>query len=170
MSDNIISGRTAGSLLLYIYFMSIKGIEEPSLRKAIYICIQEHKNYSDTVKKRFPISEPSIRKYWDTHKTVSHYWAALLLLGHKKKPDADIVKNYLFGKDISILLSIADKLREFGEEFTSSRNKNALTLLNPQDTWNIPDNITLSNVDFNIEELPDVMQDALKQYSYRNYY
>ena len=118
-------GTLTGDVVLHTYQMMLCGIDEPSLRKAIYIVSSRPRKYKYN-KKRVEHSEQEISQVFNQYRTVSHLWGALRIIDHYKfmsNPFEDL-------NSFSIFLSIAKTLQDFLTSYKPKRSRKPLVSIN----------------------------------------
>lgn len=160
--DNVKHAVVAADILSAIYLMSIFGIEEPSLNKAIHV-IQQYAKLSGT---RYGdgtqmfVSERYIREYWREFQPVAHLWAAQRI--NQSYPF--IGQNEVFSYEgFPKFLEVAQGMFQFASNFVPKRAKPKEPILNQEKSWVIPLSIQPSNLES--QRFPDGLKRFLKNYN-----
>lgn len=161
-------GSVAGDVLLYLAEMAKTGVNEPSIRKAIYVASDYLSDATCGDGKKPGASDPSIRKAWEEFKPVAHLWAAFRIcqFGGNEFPSLPFD---LDGDAFSRFLSVADFFLSFGEDFQPTRSKNGETALIAEDVWRLPKEYRVEPIKLSIDSLPYWMIDRLNSYRKREY-
>lgn len=180
--EAVMKGMLSGRILSKIHYMTVNNSTEPSLKKAIYICSQENKN------SEIPSSEPTIRKYWEEYKSVSHFWYADQIVRANEDIDLSEIEDYqkirkyeyegntpLTNTELNHLIrghmisSLSEKFRKFGEGFISSRNKDRKPLLDKKSNWKIENGKDYLDIELKVPtstKLENTISKYSKRYTY----
>jgi len=162
--EAIRSGIVAGDILATLYLMDRFSLEEPSLKKAVYVAHEFAKmeRYGDG--KRMNTSPKKIRACWQDFMSVAHLWAAFRL--NQAYPYTSNRTDFSSG--FQSLLEVAAELLRFGFKFTPLRSKS--TVLDCLQSWTLPEAVPPKVLRTN--RLPDLLIKVLKNYkaSYRAAY
>lgn len=133
-------GIVAGIILTAMYLMRHYELEEPSLKKAIFVAKEFNKKSAYGDGSRMP-AETKIKEYWRQYAPVAHLWAALELnrLYPIVESEADCFSETGFPK----FLQLAASVYNFGTTFIPKRAKPQTPILNKSDTWAIDAQIEL---------------------------
>lgn len=181
-SKRISRGWIAGSVLSWLHYLSENGADEPSMRKAYYLTAQDRCATTNGQGQKLTTSDPHLRKSFDQFSAVAHLWAALVEIrateALKRLPtppseripwDGDDVRDAMaefFYEESKFLLflAVAERLREFGESFTPTRDRQQKTALNRAITMKVPPGIELPDVYFQSDGLGTWAERALGNY------
>jgi hypothetical protein len=156
-------GRLAGGILVLIKQLQDHDVEE-SVNKAMHMLGHWHK--ARDLVCPIPTGRTRLRHYWAQFKSVAHLWADVYLrkrhaLGTQSQPQTSPEKIVAF-------LARAEWFRRFGEQHPTKRSNPPLPTLPPQDTWRVPEGLTLPPVDLRLPRLTVHQRQCLQTYSNPN--
>ncbi|MEZ5933896.1 MAG: hypothetical protein R3F54_18490 [Alphaproteobacteria bacterium] len=140
-----------------------------SLRKAMVIFEASARDDRTRGNKKIPTSRNSLLTIWSAYKPVAHLWAAYLVTMWTKHPDFDSKPDdeltSVFG-DVPLLLSVAERMREFGERQMLADKEHGgaeRPILDPAETFIVTADV-MRDVELNLPPLAGDQLKALEGY------
>ncbi len=156
VTENSKKAFIAGDLLASLYVMDRFGIPRPSMNKAIFVVLEYAKKAEYGDGEPLPISEPTIRRYWNEFLPVAHFWAAFRL-GRVYPYSSDPLS-----EDIEKFLMVAQGIFEFGKGFIPQGSKSQEPILDSEKCWALPEGIQAMHL--NSQRKPEKLIKILKKY------
>jgi hypothetical protein len=157
------SGRIAGGILVLIKQLNDQGAEEPGVNKAI--CILEQWVKEAQFVTEIPTSRTKIFNYWTQFQPVAHLWADFYMNACGMHPKWRT--SYSSAENLLAFLSRAEWWRCFGENHIPKRYRNMREkkpTLPPNDTWKVPENLTLPDFEITLPALTEQQQKIVDGY------
>lgn len=154
----------AGDILDFIAQMHFAGYKEPSVNKAIYLIQGYLSTPARGYGKRTGSSEMTIRNSWEKYKSVAHLWAAFRVYQLAPKNKFTNIVKMLAGVKLDEFLAVAEHFRLFGESFKPSRIKTHGSILPKEETWRLPEDFALAEVNLNFGKLSTWTTNRLKTF------
>lgn len=129
-------GNIAGLILYYLQQATGNSPEDATINRAKRLAVSLAK------RNQLPHSPQTIEGAWQSHRGVSHFWAAMWLL---RALDVDWLSP---NEDVfPIFLAIADGYRQFGEGFKIGMGNMASVALDPDRTWRAATSLSLPEIE-----------------------
>lgn len=157
---NTKQGIVAGHILASIYLMDKFKLEEPSMRKAIFVAKQfaSKNKYGDGTPMHY--SESKIEQYWQEYQPVSHLWAAFAI--NQAYPFVPTPIDCFSETGFATFLRVAAAMHEFGINFIPKRARPKEALLDSETCWRLPEEIKPMHL--NSTNNPEKLIKLLKKY------
>ena len=150
------AGHTAGDILLYVLAAASDRPADATIHKARYLVGKRNAARTSRRRKVTPASPAAIKTAWTAYRSVAHFYAAVSL----QRQHNDLALTYF--EEMPILLTGAECLRRRGEAFKPPGS--ATPVLRPDETWRIPQNLKLPEVDIVLEGIDEWSTTRLEEY------
>ena len=128
-------GLVAGWVLCVLYIMEIKGVKEPSKRKARDLLSENYltKKWGDG--SFMKCSRTLIEAVEKEYQNVAHLWAALAINHNDLFPYSDPTKKAILTADFEVFLQVSKQLENFGLQYLGTRNKQEKPIIPAASPW-----------------------------------
>jgi len=128
-------GLVAGWVLCVLYIMVIKGVKEPSKRKARDLLSENYltKKWGDG--SFMKCSRTLIEAVEKEYQNVAHLWAALAINHNDLFPYSDPTKKAILTADFEVFLQVSKQLENFGLQYLGTRNKQEKPIIPAASPW-----------------------------------
>ena len=156
-------GTTAGAVLIILRTIFERYQEyEPSLNKAFAVLEADLQGSGRPWdRRRPPANVRDIQKAWKAFKSVSHLWAAALLL-RQQAGITDAEETFSAPETLPLFLAVAEDMRQFAQTYSQPRARKAL--LNPGEAWQVPRDLSLPIIKLDMPPLAREALEVLKNY------
>ena len=151
------AGDAAGDILLHVLAAASDRPADATVRRAIFLLERRNVVGKSRCGKVRPASRAAITAAWAAYRSVAHFYAAINLQRRRRN---DLWLAYF--DDMPMLLTGAECLRRRGEAFYPPGSKKPV--LRPDETWRIPQDLKLPEVNISLEGIDDWSTTRLEEY------